>query len=171
MRQINEFLLQMRNSYRKLKQDGANFLNAADSVGSQRGATAGGDPNGQASENLANGVGEINDIGEFGLGVAPRDSRPVFKIEMSKEKEAELAEAQRFVEDAASQGPEDMDSSAAFLKQAKSKAKLNRRKPIDKQDAFLEFKQESDGMMLEESIRDNRNELKTIKVKVTELTA
>ena len=39
------------------------------------------------------GVGEVQELGEFGLGVAPRDSRPVNKIEMSKEKEAELAEA------------------------------------------------------------------------------
>ena len=39
------------------------------------------------------GVGEIQDQGEFGLGRAPRDSRPVNKIELTKEKEAEIAEA------------------------------------------------------------------------------
>jgi hypothetical protein len=34
------------------------------------------------------GVGDVEELGEFGLGVAPRDSKPVNKIEMSKEKEA-----------------------------------------------------------------------------------
>jgi hypothetical protein len=46
-------------------------------VGIKRGNTMQGD-----------GVGDVEDLGEFGLGVAPRDSRPVNKIEMSKEKEA-----------------------------------------------------------------------------------
>jgi hypothetical protein len=32
-------------------------------------------------------------LGEFGLGMAPRDSRPVNKIELTKEKEAEILEA------------------------------------------------------------------------------
>lgn len=35
----------------------------------------------------ADGVGDVEDIGEFGLGVAPRESKPVTKIELSKEKE------------------------------------------------------------------------------------
>ena len=48
---------------------------------------------------------------------------------------------------------------------AKQRAsKMNKRQPIDKQAAFIEFKATEDGFTLEESIRDNRNELKTIKV-------
>lgn len=43
-------------------------------------------------ENMA-GVGEINDLGEFGLGLAPKDSKPVNKIELTKKKEAEIADA------------------------------------------------------------------------------
>jgi hypothetical protein len=39
------------------------------------------------------GVGDIQDQGEFGLGIAPRDSRPVNRIELTKEKEAEIADA------------------------------------------------------------------------------
>lgn len=31
------------------------------------------------------------DVGEFGLGKALRDAKPVIKIELSKEKEAEIA--------------------------------------------------------------------------------
>lgn len=37
------------------------------------------------------GVGEIEDIGEFGLGVAPRQAKPATKIELSKDKEDEIA--------------------------------------------------------------------------------
>ena len=36
-------------------------------------------------------VGELEEQGEFGLGVAVRDGKPVTKIEISKEKEAEIA--------------------------------------------------------------------------------
>ena len=37
------------------------------------------------------GVGDIEDAGEFGLGKAPLESKPVHKIEVSKEREAEIA--------------------------------------------------------------------------------
>ena len=36
------------------------------------------------------GLGELDEIGEFGLGKAHRESKPVSKIEVSKEKEAEI---------------------------------------------------------------------------------
>ena len=39
------------------------------------------------------GVGIEVEQGEFGLGKAPKDSRPVHKIELSKEKEAEILKA------------------------------------------------------------------------------
>ena len=156
MRQVKELLAQMRNSFRKLKQDGKNFLDQAANAKSAGGDRASHEAGKANSEKFGNGVGEIADVGEFGLGVAPRDSRPVFKIEMSKEKEAELAEAQRFEEDAVSVAEEDLGSTQALLKTAKTKKKANRRKAIDKQEAFLEFKQEEEGRLLEESIRDNR---------------
>ena len=37
------------------------------------------------------GVGELEDIGEFGLGIAPRNLKPVNKIEISKKREEEIA--------------------------------------------------------------------------------
>jgi hypothetical protein len=49
-------------------------------------------------------------MGEFGLGVAPRDSRPVNKIELTKEKEAEIADAQAFSEWKLSQKDEEDDN-------------------------------------------------------------
>lgn len=36
---------------------------------------------------IKDGVGDLEDIGEFGLGVAPRYSKPVTKIEISKQRE------------------------------------------------------------------------------------
>lgn len=37
------------------------------------------------------GVGDLDEIGEFGLGVAPRYDKPINKIEISKAKEEERA--------------------------------------------------------------------------------
>ena len=51
-----------------------------------------------------------------------------------------------------------------------AKSKNVKKKAIDKQDAFIEFKNEEHARMLEDSIRDNRNELKNMKSKVKDLT-
>jgi rubrerythrin len=51
-----------------------------------------------------------------------------------------------------------------------TKKKIKKRPAMDKQSAFIEFKKEDDGKNLEESIRDNRNELKTMKTKLKDLT-
>ena len=40
------------------------------------------------------GVGELQEIGEFGLGVAPSLSRPINKIEISKQREEEIFKMQ-----------------------------------------------------------------------------
>ena len=44
------------------------------------------------------GVGEILDMGEFGLGLAPLESKPVTKIEISKEREEAIAKMQNYQE-------------------------------------------------------------------------
>ena len=41
-------------------------------------------------------VGELEEQGEFGLGIAVRDGKPVTKIEISKDKEAEIAAMQHW---------------------------------------------------------------------------
>jgi hypothetical protein len=43
-------------------------------------------------------VGEIEEDGEFGLGLAPIESKPVTKIEISKEREEEIARMENFEE-------------------------------------------------------------------------
>ena len=86
----------MRNSFRKLKQDGKNFLEM-EMVGPKSAASEYDD--GRRTPYDGKGVGEVAEIGEFGLGVAPRDSRPQHKIEFSKEKEAAIREAQAYEPD------------------------------------------------------------------------
>jgi len=36
------------------------------------------------------GVGDLEENGEFGLGIAPRTAKPTNKIEMTKEKEEKI---------------------------------------------------------------------------------
>jgi len=81
----------MRNSYLKLKQDGKAVLESEqlsdDGPGSSHGATA------PKTPGDVNGVGSIVERGEFGLGIAHKDSRPIYKIELTKEQEAEIKDA------------------------------------------------------------------------------
>lgn len=44
------------------------------------------------------------------------------------------------------------------------------RKFVDKQTAYLEFKRDGDGLQLEESIKDNRTELKNMKNEMKKIT-
>jgi uncharacterized protein YdaT len=93
------------------------------------------------------------------------------KIELTKEKEAEIAEAQAYEEYAASEHAEQHDEEQAVPgSSSRGKNKQKKRLAIDKQEAFMEFKSMADGKELEESIRDNRVELKKIKNQVRELT-
>ena len=135
----------MRNSYRKLVQDGKNILDAEDIIGSN-GAKAS-DENALKRGNTRDndGVGDIQDQGEFGLGIAPRDSRLVNKIELTKEKEAEIAEAQAYVPYSEEVIEADLDDEQVLLEAARHKNKPKKRKAVDKQTAFLEYKQETEG--------------------------
>lgn len=67
------------------------------------------------------GVGVEVEQGEFGLGRAPADSRPVNKIELSKEQEAAIQEAQQFEDYEPSVQEEPLENEAAIM--AKSRAK------------------------------------------------
>jgi len=57
---------------------------------SDHGAT-GKDASKEAARDHELGVGDIEEVGEFGLGIAPHTAKPVNKIELSKEREAEIA--------------------------------------------------------------------------------
>ena len=106
-----------------------------------------------------NGVGEVQDLGEFGLGIAPKGSKPINKIELSKEKEAEIADAQAYEPYKTSEAPVLLDDETALLDQARQKNKPALKPHVPKQMAFIEFKQLQSGQELETNIRDNREEL------------
>ena len=111
-------------------------------------------------------------MGEFGLGVAPRDSRPVNKIQLTKEKEAEIADAQAFSDWKLSQKDEEDDNQTGVnaVDAIRSKNKSKKRKYVDKQSAYMEYKRDGEGQSLEESIKENRNELNSMKGTLKELT-
>ncbi len=90
MRQVNEYLHQMRNLFRKIKQESDNLLASNKDIKFQGVSSANNEL--QRGETLRkDGVGEILDVGEFGLGLAPLESKPVSKIEISKEREEAIA--------------------------------------------------------------------------------
>lgn len=94
MRQVKELLAQMKNCYNQLKHDGKAILEASDFLIGADGSAASEKGGLNRAKTMAkDGIGEVLQGGEFGLGIAPRDSRPIHKIELTKEKEAEIAEA------------------------------------------------------------------------------
>ena len=87
----------MKNCYLKLKQDGQSILEA-ELIGADGRAESEKDAMKRSKTMRVDGVGELQDQGEFGLGLAPKDSKPVNKIELSKAKEAEIRDANTFEE-------------------------------------------------------------------------
>ena len=90
VRQANEFLNQMRNLFRKIKQENVNLIAQDESVRSDKIGSAD-DINKRRQSNKGDGAGELLNEGGFGLGMAPREAKPVTKIEISKEREEEIA--------------------------------------------------------------------------------
>ena len=81
----------MRNAYQKMKQDGAALLELDQSASSEKAGTAEENIKRRKTMMGQDGVGDLDEIGEFGLGQAVREAKPVSKIELSKQKEAEIA--------------------------------------------------------------------------------
>lgn len=96
----------MRNLFRKLKQENLNLIASeevrSDKIGSaddqlkRRQTNNYGSLESDKYENKGEGVGDLLKEDGFGLGMAPREAKPVTKIEMSKEKEEEIARMQQF---------------------------------------------------------------------------
>ena len=134
----------MKNCYLKLKQDGQSVLDA-ELIGGDGGADS--EQNALKRNNTlhTDGVGLLQDQGEFGLGLAPKDSKPINKIELSQAQEAEIKEANSCEEYAKSEASVPLDDEAAILEAARSKKKAKLRPAITKQEAFLEFKGDTYG--------------------------
>jgi hypothetical protein len=141
VRQANEFLMQMRNLFRKLKQENSNLLAAEEHVRSDKIGSA--DEQAKRQKTKGEGQGDLLDQGGFGLGIAPREAKPVTKIEISKEREEEIAKMEEFQEYPETHYEELHEQEEQKMLQTMSrsrKQKTDPRQPIDKQSAFLEFK-------------------------------
>lgn len=84
----------MRNIYRKLELDAKNMM---DGKGGEMFFNRDGPQSSQQADMerrktllLKDGVGDLDEIGEFGLGIAPSMAKPVNKIEISKRREEEI---------------------------------------------------------------------------------
>ena len=113
----------------------------------------------------ADGVGEIEDRGDFGLGIAHKDAKPQVKIDLNPDLKEEV-----YDDDEDEEEDEEEEESKDYLDMARRKAKKDKKRPaIDKQKAVQEFKLE-DGKQLEESILSHRNEHRERKNEVKRLT-
>ncbi len=109
-------------------------------------------------------VGELEEAGEFGLGVAVREAKPVSKIEVSKEKEAEIAAMQQWEQESETQDElilkQEEDAMLARMRRKQSR-NTERRAAIDKQTAFKEFKTTESAIAIEQEIIECRKRIKT----------
>jgi hypothetical protein len=78
------------------------------------------------------GVGDLEDLGEFGLGIAPRHIKPVNKIELSKKKEEEIARMQADDDYPAQEDEPDEDADSKLEILRLKKKREAKRKPIDR---------------------------------------
>jgi hypothetical protein len=104
-------------------------------------------------------VGDEEETRGFGLGVAPRDAKPLNKLEMNREKD-EFYQSELGDDDI----PEEEDEEE-LMRTRIQKKKDKKRSAIPRQEAFLEFKQE-EGKQAESDIIENR---KTLKEKKTDI--
>jgi hypothetical protein len=86
----------MRNIYRKLEMDAKNIMEGKGEIFNREGQSSSHQQDMERRKTMLmnNGVGELEEIGEFGLGIAPSLSRPINKIEISKKREEEINKMQ-----------------------------------------------------------------------------
>lgn len=140
----------MRNIYRKLEHDAKTVEARSEGLIGQRQPTQQQELERRKTMMRNDGVGELEEIGEFGLGIAPRHLKPVNKIELSKKKEEEIARMQADDDMPVETRDEDeeADSKMEIIRLKKQRDK--KRKPIDRQSAFIEFKGLPEGKTFED---------------------
>lgn len=134
MRQVKELFAQMRNVFRKMEHEAKTIEQRAESLMGQRQPTQLHELEKRKTLMHQDGVGELEEFGEFGLGIAPRNIKPVNRIELSKKKEEEIARTQADDDDhkeADEEIDEEADSRMEIMKLKKQREA--KRKPIDKQ--------------------------------------
>ena len=151
MRQVKELFAQMRNVFRRMEHEAKTIEQRAETLIGQRQPTQLHELEKRKTLMHQDGVGDLEEVGEFGLGIAPRHIKPVHRIELSKKKEEEIARMQADDDDhhgEEEEADEEADSRLEVLKLMKQREA--KRKPIDRQQAFLEFKQMAEGRTFED---------------------
>ena len=124
----------MRNAYRKMKQDSASLLSMDETISSEKAGTAEEQVK-RRQTILEDGVGDEDEIGEFGLGRAVKEAKPVSKIELSKAKEAEIAAMEQWEEYAEvdDENVQVQEEAVMLARMRRSKASVaDRRPPTDR---------------------------------------
>lgn len=84
---------------------------------------------------MEDGVGDLDEIGEFGLGTAVREAKPVARIELSKAKEAEIAQMEQWEEyvEVDHDKEQDAEEASMLARMRRNKASLaDKRAPCDR---------------------------------------
>ena len=166
----------MKNVYKKLEMEAKNLMEGGrgGDFGGRDGISSGSqqtDLERRKTLLAKDGVGELQEIGEFGLGIAPILSKPITKIEISKQREEEINKMLVDDDDQRPQTQDLEDDPEQELEQLRLKQqRQKKRKAVDRQSAFVEFKTLAEGKELEEQILSNRQDLKEHKLKVKSFT-
>jgi len=158
IRQCRDLMHQMRLVYRKLEQNAR--------VGSSKHGDAGVDGLDGADEEVSpaelqrrqtlaeeDGVGDEEEgTGGFGIGKAPKESKPQHKIQPTKDGE-------EFNQDDDEESKGEAEGDSALGDERPKKTKKKKKQVKSKQEAFVEFKVE-DGKSIEDNIKTNRTELR-----------
>jgi len=169
MRQVRELFAQMKNVYVSLMHRAKSVHGKVEQLPGEGFQEETKEFEKRKTMMFQDGVGDLDDNGEFGLGVAPRTAKPTNKIEMAKEKEDKIKQMLEDDLDEQKEGQEDEDESKMEIIRLK-KQREKKRKPIDRQTAFLEFKATEEGKQLEDQIIGSRQDLKEKKEKVKDMT-
>jgi hypothetical protein len=86
---------------------------------------------------MKDGVGELEEIGEFGLGIAPIHSKPINNIEISKQREEEINKMQADDDEPKVEAQEDEHDPEKELEALRLRqSKANKRKAVEIQTRF-----------------------------------
>lgn len=172
LRQCRDLMHQMRLCYRKLELQ-ANISSHGDAhTGSSRhGARGEAEEENLGPEELErrktmmeeDGVGDLEEGTQgFGVGKAPKESKPQHKVEMKDHEEMHQEEDEESKVDGEGEGGLDEEGRPS------RKSRRRKKQVLNKQDAFKEYKQD-EGKTLEDSIKDNRFDLRKKKTEMNKL--
>ena len=151
----------MRNLYKKLEHNASQYyLDDQPTVDKSQERVA--ELQRRKTMAMQEGVGDLEEKGEFGLGVAPRDAKPVNKIVREEDIEKDQAAQEESEEEEEQEEEEQKEEEEVDGLTKRRRLKDKKRDPIDKQTAFIEFKQ-GEGQELEQKANNLRNQIREAK--------